>query len=145
MRFSWLILGLLPLYACSSKDEVREEEAEEESVGEDKDADGYPTPYDCDDTFGSVNPGAEEVPDGLDNDCDGEIDEVDPEDGVGADDCEGTVVTVFIDYDFDGFGTDLFEREACLTEAGVLVDGAGAALEGWVENDDDCDDKAGRG
>ncbi len=111
---------------------------------EDEDLDGFSPPDDCDDTKASVNPDAPEIAgNGIDDDCDGEIDEVDGPDDTGdvvAGDCDGTLTTVYIDYDFDGFGTDLFEMDACLTEAGDIVDEDGEPLSGWVANADDCDD-----
>ena len=42
--------------------------------GYDFDGDGYASNEDCDDSDGSVYPGANELCDGVDNDCDGAID-----------------------------------------------------------------------
>ncbi len=41
----------------------------------DRDADGSPLPYDCDDGNGRVVPGSLELCDGVDNDCNGLVDE----------------------------------------------------------------------
>lgn len=145
MRFMWLIVGTLVLASCAKKegaDEGGEETAADDgSEDADLDLDGYsPADGDCDDSNGSINPDAEEiVGDEIDNDCDGEIDEVSGS-SVDVEDCDGAVITVYIDYDYDGYGSDRFEREACLMESGAIVDGDGEALEGWVQDTTDCDD-----
>ena len=72
---------------------------------------------DCDDTSASAHPGGVEICDGQDNDCDGSAD-------VGA---VGAPVR-FADTDGDGFGDPEVRDTAC--------DGT----EGWVEDDNDCDD-----
>ena len=72
---------------------------------------------DCDDTDRDVNPGASEIYNQIDDDCDGQIDE-----GVGA------PRTFYRDRDGDGYGDS--------GETTVAV----AAPDGYVANDDDCDD-----
>ncbi|MEQ1568585.1 MAG: putative metal-binding motif-containing protein [Myxococcota bacterium] len=70
---------------------------------------------DCDDTDGSVFPGAEEVCDGADSNCaDGVTDE--------------PVVTVYADADADGFGDPGAPSEACAPGDGTVADAS------------DCDD-----
>ena len=79
--------------------------------------DGYAEkPGDCDDGDPDVSPEGEETCDGIDNDCDGEEDNDLPE------------ITVFTDADGDGFGDPDSASEAC------------GAIDGLVENGDDCDD-----
>ncbi len=53
----------------------------------DRDADGYPSPEDCDDSNASVYPGRGERCDLIDNDCDGLVDEGYDEDGDGFKSC----------------------------------------------------------
>ncbi len=75
---------------------------------------------DCDDTDGSVHPGALETCDGLDNDCDALVDDADPSLSGG---------TVFYgDSDGDGYGGQQYQQVACSAPAG------------FVTNADDCDD-----
>jgi len=71
---------------------------------------------DCNDSDGSVNPGAEEVCDGIDNDCDGVIDPA----GVGT--------IYYRDSDRDGYGDPDNIQHACTQPPG------------YVMNDQDCDD-----
>jgi hypothetical protein len=79
---------------------------------------GYVTnSFDCDDSSDAINPDAEEVCDNLDNNCDNEIDN-NPTDPL----------SFYMDMDGDGFGDAAELQEAC------------AAPEGYVENQDDCDD-----
>ena len=120
MRWFWMVgFGLLAM-GCS-KEAVTGDEGTEvsgPSDDDDKDLDGWTIgDGDCDDTSGSINPGAEDICDGKDNNCDGEID-------------EGGSNTFYIDYDGDGFGTD--------TEYFTLTDCD--APDGYVSNADDCDD-----
>ncbi len=70
---------------------------------------------DCDDANSSVHPDAEESCNDIDDDCDGEVD-------------EGLEVPWYQDADGDGFGDPDVITEAC--DPG----------EGWVEDDQDCDD-----
>ncbi|MFA6131754.1 MAG: putative metal-binding motif-containing protein [Patescibacteria group bacterium] len=78
--------------------------------------DGYVTDAtDCDDTNAAINPDEVEVCDGVDQDCDGTAD-------------DGLMVTQYRDADSDGYGDPLVSTEDC------------AVLEGYVTNDDDCDD-----
>jgi hypothetical protein len=55
----------------------------------DADKDGYTSDVDCDDTDGTINPGAKEICDGIDNDCTGAADEEWDEDGDGTAGCAG--------------------------------------------------------
>jgi large repetitive protein len=70
---------------------------------------------DCDDADPSIHPEAEELCDGIDNNCDGTVD-------------EGVLLTLYVDYDADGFGSDTLTMEGCTAE-GM-----------WVESASDCDD-----
>ncbi len=86
-----------------------------QSEGLDADGDGYTeADGDCDDADTSVSPGAVETCNGRDDDCDSDVD-------------EGVTINVFADEDRDGFGGP--------TPAAVCE-----LAEGFVENDDDCDD-----
>ncbi len=71
---------------------------------------------DCDDANADINPGAEEICDGIDNDCDGTVD-------------EGVLNTYYYDADEDGYGT-----------AGIATTTCGAAPDGYVAGNNDCDD-----
>src|SRR5688572_10095665 len=73
---------------------------------------------DCDDANAEVHPDAEEACNGVDDNCDGNIDE-----GVS----QGTE-TYWADVDGDGYGDAAASVEAC------------EQPEGYVQNDDDCDD-----
>ena len=75
---------------------------------------------DCDDGDADIHPDATETCNGWDDDCDGDIDD----DDVGV---TGTS-TWYIDYDGDGFGAGAYTESAC------------QGSEGWVTNNDDCDD-----
>jgi len=96
---------------------------------------------DCDDTDGSVNPGAAELwYDGVDQDCDGNDDDQDGDahawDGVaGGDDCDDTDATVYpgaSDTWYDGVDSD------CLGNDDDDADGDGHASAS--HGGDDCDD-----
>ncbi len=77
---------------------------------------GYaPNGDDCDDANPDANPDADEVCDGVDNNCDGAVD-------------EGGVSVWYADADGDGYGDPALMVEAC------------EPSEGWVANDQDCDD-----
>ena len=120
MKCSWLVGLMLLVSACGGSKEIEAETSDgpESSDDEDKDLDGYTIgDGDCDDTKGSIYPGAEDVCDGQDNNCDGEID-------------EGGSLTFYIDYDGDGYGLDseMFNISACEAQAG------------YVDNALDCDD-----
>ncbi|HEU4830459.1 MAG TPA: MopE-related protein [Gemmatimonadales bacterium] len=78
---------------------------------------------DCDDSNGSIHPGAEEVMDGIDNDCDGEID-------------AGILVLQYPDTDDDAWGDVNGIPQITLT--GPF--GAIEFLPGYVDNSLDCDD-----
>ncbi|MEL6347997.1 MAG: putative metal-binding motif-containing protein, partial [Myxococcota bacterium] len=73
---------------------------------------------DCDDTNRNENPDADEICDGDDDDCDGTADEDDAIDAR----------TWYADSDADGFGGTTITAVAC------------EAPDGYVGNNDDCDD-----
>lgn len=75
-------------------------------------------PDDCDDSSDAINPLASELCDGVDNDCDGVTDE----------DSATDAVTVFRDYDGDGFGNPHVTARQCGEDSQ------------YVLNDADCDD-----
>lgn len=101
----------------------------------DADGDGYGNPYvyvqlcgpappgyvaidgDCNDGDPAVHPGATEICDGVDNDCDGQID-------------EGLAVTVYYDFDGDGYGSDAYGPMQICPPVGP----------GYVVVGGDCDD-----
>jgi hypothetical protein len=70
---------------------------------------------DCNDSNGSVNPGATDICNSLDDDCDGATD-------------EGTTTTYYRDQDNDGFGNLSVTIEACSPPVG------------YVSNSSDCND-----
>ena len=65
---------------------------------------------DCDDTEGTINPGAAESCNGIDDDCDGEIDE-----GV-------TSQFWYADLDGDGYGDPLVSQTSCIPPPGYVSD-----------------------
>ena len=81
----------------------------------DRDGDGVPVVFDCDDHTDTRYPGAPELADGLDQDCDGEIDEdiiIDTGDtggdtGVDTGVDTGTDTSGSVDIDHDGFTADV--------------------------------------
>ena len=81
----------------------------------DDDGDGFNSEEDCDDLSDAVHPGATEVCDSVDNNCDGQVDE-----GLGS--------VWYRDLDQDGFGDAATSESAC------------DAIEGYVDNGDDCND-----
>ncbi len=99
------LLWTLTLGACAGK-------------GEDADDDGYAIGWDCDDRDSRINPDAAELCDGIDNDCDGFTDGEHAEDAT----------TWYIDYDGDGYGTNLYTRVEC------------ERPDGYESRSDDCDD-----
>ena len=97
---------------------------------------------DCDDTFDTVFPGADEVCDGLDNDCNAAVDD-NPE----------TWSTFYRDVDDDGYGDELDTVEQCDAPSGYVDQGLDcndldpAVNPGATEVcndgvDDDCDGTA---
>ncbi len=111
---SLLLIALLGATACRYTDvDTRW------GLLEDADGDGFLSDVDCDDDDADVFPGADEVCNGKDDNCDGEID---------VDAIDATVW--YVDGDGDGFGDPLLPTiSAC------------EAPEGYVANDDDCDDE----
>jgi len=73
---------------------------------------------DCNDLNEDVNPGATEVCNEVDDDCDGDVD-------------EDVELTFYADADEDGYGDETTTIEAC------------TAPDGYVANDNDCDDDEG--
>jgi hypothetical protein len=97
------------------------------------------TDDDCDDSDGSIHPGADEVCNGLDDDCDARID-------IDAIDEE----TWYADGDLDGFGDEATTTTACSQPAGYAAvagdcadddpEVSPGADELCNEIDDDCDE-----
>ena len=104
----------------------------------DADGDGVSAATDCDDTDGSVFPGAPEACNGVDDDCDGTVD-------IGASDAP----TWHADRDADGFGDPATATAACaapldhVADAGDCDDTRAAVSPAAAEvcngADDDCD------
>ena len=126
---------------CNEVDDDCDGETDEDDAADvdtwyrDGDSDGYgdpdttqesceaPSDYvdddnDCDDTLGTVYPGAEELCDGIDNDCDGDADE----------DSSADAGVWYIDADSDGFGDVGTSQSSCSQPSG------------YVGNATDCDD-----
>jgi hypothetical protein len=81
----------------------------------DVDGDGFSPPDDCDDNNAEAAPGLDEVCDNVDNNCDERVD-------------EGLMQTYYADHDRDGFGNPDLTYARCI------------GGDGFVLNDDDCDD-----
>jgi len=107
-------MALLLLLACLKEQPIAPEDS---GTVVDDDGDGWIAAEDCDDTNADVNPDAEELCNGIDDNCDALIDEDAVDRG-----------TFYRDADSDGFGDAEQTTEACVP------------AEGWVEDDQDCDD-----
>jgi hypothetical protein len=81
----------------------------------DLDGDGYNADEDCNDDNDAIHPGANETCDGVDNNCNGKVD-------------EGVEELFYADADNDSYGDPESSTPAC------------SAPEGYVSNDDDCND-----
>ena len=66
---------------------------------------------DCADSDDDVNPGATEICDSIDNNCDGVVDE----------DSASDASTWYIDYDGDGFGSDIYSVHQCAQPSGYVL------------------------
>lgn len=77
---------------------------------------------DCEDADPAIHPGALEVCNGYDDDCDWLVDDEDTTLSGG--------VTLYEDWDRDGYGNPDVTKETC-----------GAEVEGYVGNTTDCDDE----
>lgn len=75
---------------------------------------------DCDDKDATINPNAEDLCDGEDQNCNDEVDE------------DAEFVTYYEDNDNDNFGDPDQAHDVC--------DPREALSEGWVDNNDDCND-----
>jgi len=78
---------------------------------------------DCDDTFATINPDAQEVCNEVDDDCDGDIDDADASVDL------TTATTWHLDNDGDGFGSS--------TDTELTCEAPG---EHWLEDGSDCND-----
>jgi len=113
---------------------------------EDRDEDGYglyatittaceqPTGYvlvrgDCNDMDSSLSPDATEICDWIDNDCDGLMDDEDPSRSITFSDVS-SYGQYYGDADGDGYGNTGIRDQFCSHPG-----------EGWVENEEDCDDR----
>ena len=120
MRSSLLVCAFGLLAACDNGQDSSSSDTEDphgdDSSGSnlDADGDGYDRAADCDNTNAAVHPGAAEVCDRIDNNC---VDGVD----------EGLTTPIYADHDGDTYG------------AGRAIDSC-TTPQGYVENDDDCDD-----
>ena len=94
------------------------------SVGyADADGDGFAACQDCDDSAEDVNEDAAEVCNDLDDNCNGFVDDADP--------LLTGASTWYLDADGDDYGGQRFSEQAC------------EQPDGYVDNDDDCDDLDG--
>ncbi|MAQ13869.1 MAG: hypothetical protein CMN30_03630 [Sandaracinus sp.] len=102
-------------------DANHDEDCDPNTVGEDRDGDGYADALccngvgsdaicgrDCDDLRAAVSPDAGEVCNDFDDDCDGSTD-------------EGVLTTVYTDADGDGFGVMSMPVMACAARPGLAV------------------------
>lgn len=113
MKLRWLLLVAPLALACADKDKDTAE-----VVYPDDDGDGYTSDVDCRDDDPAINPGADEYCDGVDHNCD-TLAQFNAVDGY----------TVYLDGDLDGFGDAETTKSTC------------AAVQGYVDNSDDCDDR----
>ena len=97
-------------------DDTSAADDDDDTSAADGDGDGVSVDQDCDDEDPTAFPGATEHCDGVDNNCDGQID-------------EGLLVTMYQDFDGDGWGTEA-------TAASVCPDSAAP----WTELFGDCND-----
>ena len=89
-----------------------------QAIEDDVDGDSYMLcEGDCDDNDGGIHPGATDFCDGVDQNCDGTYDED-----------SAPIVTWYLDFDDDSYGTPATTVDAC------------AAPDGYTDNDEDCND-----
>jgi hypothetical protein len=109
---------LVALCACNGGDGDHQGKGPPELpdlVPGDADADSFDSATDCNDGNDAIFPGAVETCNGLDDDCNGTID-------------DGLMVTYYRDADSDTYGDPNESATAC------------SPLNGYVTNQDDCDD-----
>ncbi|MBK6832058.1 MAG: putative metal-binding motif-containing protein [Flavobacteriales bacterium] len=97
----------------------------------DNDNDGAYVFEDCDDADASIYTNAPELCDGLDNDCDGQADE------------DAPLLTVYLDLDGDGYGTDASQMSICPAPPGYVTSGGDCDDDDVTihpDSDDVCDD-----
>jgi len=128
---------LITLLACRDKDtEIAVDTATYGPT--DADGDGFSSTDDCNDSDGSISPGATERCDGIDNNCDGQID-------------EGVSSTWYADADTDGYGDVDSTMDSCEPPSGYVPTGTDCddtdadrfpgATEECDGKDNDCDDE----
>jgi len=113
--------------AASDDDDAGDDDAGDDVAGDDdagdddavtdSDGDGFASDQDCDDEDPAAYPGATELCDGIDNNCDNQVD-------------EGLLVTLYQDFDGDGWGTESTAQSLCPDETGS----------DWVAQAGDCND-----